>query len=391
MNKIKGFLYVLMLNVLPSFGFAQTFQITTCGENSQSISYAHIQNLTNGEKTLSNADGSFVFDLRSDSDLVKISHIGFGTRELKASELLANRIICLESQDFELSEIVVGSMSEFEFLQKGIQNTEAKIQNPSKLQSYYKEFVSLNGEYTHFSDAPITFFVQKSGNKLKIEAEVKESRAFKIPKTEELSLDIISPIGFKEGMKLYFPSDIKRFLSVDGNQRYSYSLAETEDEWIVEANPIENGEASFIGYVSFHKSDTTLSTVSMKISKDRLHLIKSVNLLGYTIKIEGFELDVIYTQNEVGYIYPALIRMNHKINVSNKKSLNQSYSFVSDLQLTGLLKDQNSIPKSNQYTKKSLYKRGTDFQTEYWKNKSVLNLTKREMKVIEQIGKVEGQ
>lgn len=391
MNKIKGFLYVLMLNVLPSFGFAQTFQITTCGENSQSISYAHIQNLTNGEKTLSNADGSFVLDLRSDSDFVKISHVGFGTRELKASELLANRIICLESQDFELSEIVVGSMSEFEFLQKGIQNTEAKIQNPSKLQSYYKEFVSLNGEYTHFSDAPITFFVQKSGNKLKIEAEVKESRAFKIPKTEELSLDIISPIGFKEGMELYFPSDIKRFLSVDGNQRYSYSLAENEDEWIVEANPIENGEVSFIGYVSFHKSDTTLSTVSMKISKDRLHLIKSVNLLGYTIKIEGFELDVIYTQNEVGYIYPALIRMNHKINVSNKKSLNQSYSFVSDLQLTGLLKDQNPIPKSNQYTKKSLYKRGTDFQTEYWKNKSVLNLTKREMEVIEQIGKVEGQ
>lgn len=56
---------------------------------------------------------------------------------------------------------------------------------------------------------------------------------------------------------------------------------------------------------------------------------------------------------------------------------------MSDLQLTGLLKDQNPIPKSNQYTKKSLYKRGTNFQSEYWKNKSVLNLTKQELKVIE--------
>jgi hypothetical protein len=391
MNVLKIFIGISILSLFPFVGFAQTFQLRACGENSESISYAHIQNLNNGEKTLSNADGSFVLDLRSDSDLVKISHIGFGTREFKASELLANRTICLESQDFELSEIVVGSLSEFEFLQKGIQNTEAKIQNPSKLEAYYKEFVSLNGEYTHFSDAPITFFVQKSGDKLKIEAEVKESRAFELPKTEELSLDIISPIGFKEGMELYFPSDIKRFLSVDGNQRYSYSLTETQDEWIVEANPIENSESSFIGYVSFHKSDTTLSRVSMKISKDRLHLVKSVNLLGYTIKVEGFELDIIYIKNEVGNIYPALIRMDHMINVSNKKSLNQSYSFVSDLQLTGLLKDQNPIPKSNQYTKKSLYKRGTDFQTEYWKNKSVLNLTNRELEVIEQIGKVEGQ
>jgi len=377
--------FINFISILPLDGFSQTFQLVACGENYQPISYAHIQNMSNSEMVLSNTDGSFILKYFTDSDIIKVSHIGYQSVQFKISELLKSKSICLERQDFELAEFLVGSMNEFDFLQRGIQNTEAKFQKPSKVEAYYKEFVSSNGEHSHFSDGAITYFIQKSGEKLKIEGDVKESRAVVLPRTEKLDFDLISPIGYKEGLKYYFPSDIKKFMSTDAYKNYSYEIAETDDEWIVQAKPLVDSEAVSIGYASFFKSDTTLSRVSIKIPKDRLHLLKQVSLLGYNIKIDGFDLDIVYSKTESGFIYPALIRMDHQVNLSNKKDLNQSNSFVSDLQITKLLIDQNPIPKTNQYNKKSLYKRGTNFKTEYWKNKSVVNLTQKELEIIEKI------
>lgn len=390
MTRQKGIKLSIVYSIIYSLslvGFSQSFKVVQCTENNPAIRYAHIQNLSNGQKTLSNADGEFALDRVTETDRVRISHIGFYTVEISASDILKSGSICLESQFFELSEVLVGTMTEFQFLQKGIQNTEAKIQNPSKLEAYYKEFVSSNGEYSHFSDGAITYFIKKSGNEVQIDGEVKESRAFELPKPEELSIDLISPIGYKKGMEFFFPSNIKRFMSADSEKNYSYELSETQDEWVIRASPLENSEAISSGYASFHKSDTTLSRVSITIDKNRLHLVKKLSLLGYTVKIEGFDLDILYLKTEKDVIYPTLIRLDYKTNVSNKKALDQSNSFVSDLQITKLLEDQNPIPKRQRYNKKSLYKRGTDFHTEYWLNKSVFNLTQGELDVIKRFKK----
>ena len=67
---------------------------------------AHIENLTNGEKTATDEHGKFYIPARP-SDMLRITHVGYGSIEIVASDLTDK--VVLNEQSEELDEVTVGA------------------------------------------------------------------------------------------------------------------------------------------------------------------------------------------------------------------------------------------------------------------------------------------
>jgi len=377
---------MLLLFSLFSFPFflqGQSFTLLNCDNTDQKVAFAHIENLSTGDMAVSNKEGFFDIDFKSMEDMIRISHISYKTIEIVASDFKLKNEVCLVEQSYFLSEFTVRSMSEFEFLQKAINNTESKQLDVIKLNGYYKEFVTSDGKYTKFCDGAVGYFINKSKEDEEIQGEVFESRAYSLPASDEVDLDLISPIGFKKSLEYYHPSNIGKFMKKDSENNYFYEFFESDDEFLIKASPIEESEAYFSGFVSIHKSDTTISKVSFSVVPERTHLIKSVNAIVVKFNLTLADGNVIYTKSKEGFIYPFYLRLNFGINFYNKKSFNQNNVFISDLQIYEIPEEQGPIPKSLVFKKNSLYKRGTDYKSEFWKNKSLMNLTTAEREIID--------
>lgn len=116
-----------------------------------------------------------------------------------------NNKICLSQETLLLPEVTVGGFSGFELLRQAVANTQKKLLLPGKIDAYYKEFVVANGEYTRFSDGAISYYVHNTKGELAVDGEIKESRAYALPTTNEVDIDLISPINYKVSMDYYDP------------------------------------------------------------------------------------------------------------------------------------------------------------------------------------------
>jgi hypothetical protein len=146
--------------------------------------------------------------------------------------------------------------------------------------------------------------------------------------------------------------------------------------------PQEDSEVYYSGLVSINKSDTTITKVSFTIVPERSHLVKTINAVVVKLDFTTVDANVIYAKSKTGYIYPLYLRLNFGVHLYNKKSFDQNNTFISDLQIYEVPQDQSPIAKSEVFRKKSLYKRETEYKSEYWKNRNLIFLTAAELKII---------
>ncbi len=87
-------------NILKSYGSIVFNNVTNTPFDTQ----VHILNLSNGQGTVTNANGQFIIQALP-TDLLKITHIGFGEVTVKASELTDK--ITLDEDLQDLDEVVI--------------------------------------------------------------------------------------------------------------------------------------------------------------------------------------------------------------------------------------------------------------------------------------------
>lgn len=362
--------------------YSQTFKLVDC-ENSSPITFAHIQNASTGESTISNSDGVYSLKI-SDKDFILITHVSYQSRTVLGSEL--NKVLCLEEQVRSLDEVVVEANKIHKLLMTSVQNTQEKLMLPGKLNTYYKEFVKRNDKYTHFCDADVTYHMSEKNGELKIHGSLNESRAYSIPQEhddEYLDIDLISPIGYRKTMQAYTPHNIGRFISQDAFQNYDYELNEQGNYYLITARAIEEGEGVFGGKVLINIEDSTIYQVQFSIPEERIEHTKEVNAIVARIKVLQNEGYFVYVKNDEGKIYPSFLRLSYDLKIWNKKKINQISSFITDINVYHLPTDQFPIDKSRRFTKKSIYKHGTDFQSNYWQEQNLFNLTEEEKDIIQ--------
>jgi len=367
---------------------AQGVFISDCNEN-KPIIYAHIQNVTTGVNAVSNSEGSFQLSYLTEYDIIEITHISYQPIRITIGQLLNNLEICLNPSARYLEEVVIESSSTYDFLMTAIRNTQAKLMVPRKIKAYYKEFVSRDHDFTHFCDADIVYHISKKKEALKIKGQVLGSRVYVLPvpenDSEYLDLDIISPIDYTKTMSYYDPKNIGKFLSK--GDKYEYTLLESEDNYIIEVKPDSAKEGIYQGKILVDKSDSTLVSVQFDIPEERKIYTKEVNAVIARLKVMQYIGHMVYTKNPEGLIYPVFLRMQIDIKIVNKKKINQDNSFITEINIYDIPEDQSDIQRSQIYNKNSIYKRGTSFSSEYWKDKPLSGLSDGEKLVIENLEK----
>ena len=377
-----NFFISILLFAVSTVAFSQTYKITSC-RTSEPVSFAHIQNTTTGQSTISNNDGEFNLEA-SQNDLILITHISYEGLAISGSSLNS---ACMKDHTEILEEVVVEANSNHKFLMTVIENTKKKLMLPGRLNAYYKEFVKRDEEYTHFCDADLTYFVDEKRNTLKIDGGLHESRAFILPVSAAddgyIDLDLISPIGYRKTMKLYDPKEISRFLSEDAYENYDYEVFKKDGKILVKAKAIDDGEGFFEGDILINEEDSTLASVKFTIPENRKPYTREVNAIVARVKILQNDGYIIYSKTNQNEIYPSFLRISYDLKIWNKKKINQVSSFITDINIYDIPADQSAIDKSLQFNKKSIYKQGTDYQSEYWIDKSLIGLTSEEKEIIE--------
>ncbi len=374
---IVGFFFVSFYSKSQS-----SFELTTC-DDEEPIPFAHIQNTTSGKSTISNQEGMFSMEV-ADEDLILITHISYQPLTVEGTQL---SMACMVESAQLLEEVIVEANSNHTFLMDVLEKTQKKLMLPGKLKSYYKEFVKRDNEYTHFCDADVVYHIDRQRNDLKIKGSVPESRAYILPISESnddyLDLDLISPVGYKKTMELYDPVNIKRFFKEDAFENYEYEIFKKGDYLLMRAKAVEDGEGVYEGEILINSKDSTISSIKFFVPDHRKEFTKEVNALVARLKLLQNEGYFIYSRTDEGEIYPSFLRMTYDLRIWNKKKINQVSSFITDINVYEIPENQSEIEKKDLFSKKSIYKQGTNFQSQYWSDKSLIGLTDKEKEIIQ--------
>jgi hypothetical protein len=384
MNIVVTTIFTIIFVYTSQISVSQTIMINDCETNSP-IAYAHVINLNTDAKAISNEEGQFFASYLARADSIKISHISFGDTILAAKDFLDNKIVCLKQIEKVLDEVVVTPDNIYKFLLKTLNKTEEKLINPIKLNTYYKEFIKNNESYIRFCDADVTYYLKEDRKKnFKIIGAVHNSRAYEIPSKEadEIDFEIISPIGYQEALKYYKPSNIGRFIAKEASEKYDYDLSEYPESYVVDINPKMDDDGLYKGKVFINKYDSAITSITFSIPESRAYLCKEMNAIVAKVKITSNIGYLNYSYTKDGKLFLSHSRLEYTLSVTNKNT-DDLISFISDINAYEIPRNQDEIPKSNLYKKKSIYKRGTDYTSDYWLEKNLLTLTETEKKVIQ--------
>lgn len=125
--------------------------------------------------TISNSEEKFRITA-TDATKLKFSHLGYKSFDQELKDGQTELEIYLEPKTFEIAEVIIRSKPTNELLADAVSASKKKLEKSILKQSYYREFVRVNEEFTDFSDGLLDYNVKrKSGAS---DVYVKQSRAF---------------------------------------------------------------------------------------------------------------------------------------------------------------------------------------------------------------------
>lgn len=388
MNKL---LFFLLMLVAPS-SFAQ---ITIKGvikdiNTQQPVEAATISADNSNVTTISNVEGSFRIILPEGSKGITISHLSYKNYGIKAGEAGKELEIFLEPAGIELEEVVVANKPVNEILGDVVSNSKKHLEKSLLLNTYYREFIKVNDNYTKFADGLLDYYVKrKSGT---ADLFVKQSRSFRLKDAGDSQreqivdamylFDVRDAITYAYGFK-----GITKILS-DKNYDFQLKMRTDKEGRSVEIITIvpKPGvtEVMFTGTVLYDPVKKLILDMDIKISEEHKKYSEERNLIIFKFKLldvsrkTSFKIDgdkYVLTYNK--------IRANFHVKMKNK--LDDTFDFTSDNIVMDYKEGEFDLDKKQRYKEKSLFAAGTKFTEEYWKTSNALLLTAEEEKVIKSL------
>jgi hypothetical protein len=126
--------------------------------------------------TISNEEGKFRITISNSNSRVFLTHIFYNPVALNPTDDNQEMELFLEPQTYELQEVLVNKVPAKTMLTEAVKMSKSKLQKSLLLNTYYREFVSVDNKFTTFSDGLVDYYVKrKSGAS---DLQVKQSRVF---------------------------------------------------------------------------------------------------------------------------------------------------------------------------------------------------------------------
>ena len=385
--------YLLLFLIIPLLSLAQDITITgTIKDMATSAPMDHVTVATADGKqvTISNEEGAFALTCPSGTQKIVFSYLGYADYTVLLKQFPADGIIFMEPKDFVLDEIIIVNRPINEFIQELVDNSILHLDAPIVLNTYYREFVKVNDQYTKFADGLVDYSVFRNKKSVKTEVSVKQSRAAKLPTDE--TIDAASGLDVRKavaGSSVFYTLG-KTLLDDKNYQKHDFIIRSQKDAQGKEIQVISFSpkpgiqEAMYTGRIVFYPDSNLITNFDIKLDPAYAQFAKVVNLLIIKAKLTALDYQSGFKISDGKYMLSYASR-NGALHFWNKKKYDDYLEFKSDLVATGYSSNVSEMRKDEKYREKTLYERGTSFTDKFWLKGNAVLLTKEEEAIVKSL------
>jgi hypothetical protein len=259
------------------------------------------------------------------------------------------------------------------------------------LQTYYREFVKMNGKYSNFADGIIDYHIKGNTKKTESDLIVEQNRSYNLAINEEEEGSPTLKVGNGIINSYDFKFFSNRILDHDRYEDYDFELKSKTDKQgvqmlVMNFGPKEGLEKFLLkGSVQYDPETKLIYDIDMYIDPEHLQYAEQINMLVAKYSYQEYRFKAAYKMVGNNYVLSYNNRFS-KLKLWNKK---RSYLMEnrSDQIVTNFTPDDNSYDKKKVYKKKYLYEKPSNFKTKFWQQNNAIVLTSEEQKIIADLEK----
>lgn len=396
MKTYSKVLFKILFLLFANFTFAQIIHIQgklISENNIDSLSYAMVNVKGKNINTITNRVGFFsLSENLTLGDSIVFSHIACEPKTVALSELKeTGNIIKLLPKIYALDEVAIVGESAVNKLKKALEVSKSNLSLPIRLETYYREFVKEDSQYTKFSDGLIDFELSGNTENFKTKVFVKQSRAveLKTDVNKDIDWNINSPLDIKNLAAPFFFNALSELIINADN--YEFFTSYTNDKNLKDFVTIKftpkavNKELLYQGEITIDQQSKYILSYSIGLEQSISKTPKVINMLVLKGQLKQKEILVMF-QTDNGNYRPWYANKRTAIKVWNNKKLDLTFLFSSDLLVNQVVNELIEPHSPNSvYTKKSLYPLGNNYQSPFWEEQKTIQLTSEEEKIINQL------
>ena len=265
-----------------------------------------------------------------------------------------------------------------------------RVEKSLLINTYGREFISLNGKFVKFSDGLLDYYVKrKSGAS---DLHVKQSRTFELNQKDKTDTEerkeSMTLVDIRDVMEqAYSFKSVKKFLN---SKDYDYELRTKTDnkgnalETIKIIPKPEVEDFLMVGSVTYDPKTKLILEIEFKSSPEHFKYSKLINLLIVKLKINDIGRKINFKVDGEKYVM-TYSQTNVNFYVKTKKTFDDTYEFTSDFVMMDYKEGEFELNKKDRYKNKSIFEAGNNFQSEYWKTNNIMLLTSKEEKIIKSL------
>lgn len=381
----------LCLIIFTVFSFAQTKTISGIIKDKETklpVESVSISVENSGVGTISNEEGKFRVTLSNPNDKVFLSHVYYNAVTINPSSNDDEIEIFLEPQTFELEEVTVNKIPGKVLLKMAVDASKAKLEKALLLNTYYREFINVDGKFTSFADGLVDYYVKrKSGAS---DVQVKQSRAFdlKDESASERQKAILSVNLNNIQDAIEYGYNFKGISNILKNEEYEF-YAETKKTAdgssidIVTFEPKEGVEEEMMykGTVIFDSKTKLIVDIDLAFSPEHKKYNELHSVLIAKLKFNNYARKAKYKIDGDKYV---LVYYQSNVNVYLKfgDKINNTFDSTCDLTVLNYKEGEFKLDKENRFKGTSLFMNGNKYTEEFWKKYDVILLSDKEEKLL---------
>lgn len=399
MNSFKTYIFMkkivtICLFICTAFSFAQSTIVTGIIKDKEtrlpveSVSIS-IENSSVG--TISNEEGKFRVTLPNPNTKIFLSHVYYNTVSISANSNEEEIEIVLEPQTFELEEVIVNKTPGKVLLSDALKASKSKLEKALLLNTYYREFVNVDGKFTSFADGLVDYYVKrKSGAS---DLRVKQSRVFDLKDAQaderQRAIQSVNLNDIQDAIEHGY--NFKGIAKILKNENYDF-YAETKKTTegtsidIVTIEPKEGvqEEMLFQGTVVFDSKSKLILDIDLAFSPEHKKYNELKNILIAKVKFNDFARKAKYKIDGDNYV---LVYYQSKANVYLKfgNKINNTFDSTCDLTVLNYKEGEFKVEKDQKYKSRSLFENGNKFTEEFWKKYNVILLSDKEEQLLKSL------
>lgn len=347
--------------------------------------------------TVSNAEGSFRITLPASVTQLNISHLNYRPYTINVAD--ASDEINLEPSIFTLEEVVVTNQPVEGLLRGAVKASKKKMEKSLLLNTYYREFVKINGRYVRFADGLVDFYVKRKSGAADV--YVNQSRTRKLVKVgdtkimtrggdsiTQADMQTIESIGvykIDDAIETSYNFGLVNKIASDADL-YDLTLKTRQDKngrnlQIVSIKPKAGGKGLYMGTVTYDTATNLILDANIQIDPAFISNAPEVKIFGIYLRITAIEKHTSFVLDKDKYIV-SYNKGRVGIYIKFRDKIDDNMEFLNDMVVNNHKETEETPDRATRFRGKNLYNAGNHYTTEFWKNSNALLLTAAEEAIL---------